>query len=125
MSEVSHQRFGDSVAAIVGIGISTSVCEGQNGDRINVGCFAGEQVPNEDCRQSDGNNATAYNNPKPTALEGSIRQSWYGDCSTGVGVALQPLQIGSNIRCVLVAQVLVFLQTLIEDAFQFRWKVGI
>src|SRR5215472_875410 len=86
MGKASDQGFGDSVAEIVGIGISTQIGERQYGNRINLACFAGAQVPNEDCRQSDGNNATTYNNPEPAALEGSVRQCWYSGCSAGVGV---------------------------------------
>jgi hypothetical protein len=43
----------------------------------------------------------------------------------GLGIPLEPLQIGANVRGVLVAQAPVFLQTLVDDSFQFGWHLGI
>ena len=48
-----------------------------------------------------------------------------GDGASAVGVALQALQVGANVGGVLVAQVAIFLQRLVDDVFQLRWKVGI
>ena len=38
----------------------------------------------------------------------------------GLSIAFQPLQVGANLRGVLVAQVAIFLQTLADDLFQLR-----
>jgi hypothetical protein len=35
-------------------------------------------------------------------------------------VALQPLEVGSYVGRALVAEIAVFLQSLVDDAFQFR-----
>ena len=43
----------------------------------------------------------------------------------GVGVPLQPLQIGAHVGGVLVAQVAVFLQRLVNDAFELRRQIRI
>ena len=40
-------------------------------------------------------------------------------------VPLQPLQVGSNFRSVLVAQISIFLQSLVDDVFQLRRHVRI
>src|SRR5580700_5219358 len=45
--------------------------------------------------------------------------------ATALRVPLQPLQVGANISSVLVAEVSVFLQTLVNDPFHFGWQVGI
>ena len=41
-----------------------------------------------------------------------------------LGVPLQPLQIRSHVGCVLVAQIAVFLQSLVDDPFQFGGNSG-
>src|SRR5438105_10893029 len=46
-------------------------------------------------------------------------------CAPRVGVALQPLQVGSHLCPALIAQIAVFLQSLVYDPFQFRWQVAI
>src|ERR1700756_4035753 len=38
---------------------------------------------------------------------------------------LQTLEVGANIRSMLVAQVAVFLQSLVDDVFQLRRHIGI
>ena len=53
MGEVADQRFGDAVAEIVGIGISTPIGEGQHGNGINLGCPARSQVPSASRSQPD------------------------------------------------------------------------
>ena len=40
-------------------------------------------------------------------------------------VPLQPLQVGSHVGGVLIAQIAVFLQRLVDDVFQLRRQVGI
>src|ERR1035441_746730 len=42
-----------------------------------------------------------------------------------LGVPLQPLQVGSHLRCALITQVAVFLQSLINDVFQLGRQIGI
>ena len=44
--------------------------------------------------------------------------------SGGLGIAFQPLQVGPHVRGVLVTKISVFLQSLIDDAFQFDGKSG-
>jgi hypothetical protein len=48
-----------------------------------------------------------------------------GAGSARLGLSFQPLQIGSNVRRVLVAQLSVFLQCFIDDAFEIAWKIRI
>ena len=40
-------------------------------------------------------------------------------------ISFQALQVGTDVRSVLVAQVAVFLQALVDDPFQFHWHIGI
>ena len=40
-------------------------------------------------------------------------------------IPLQPLQVGSHLRRALVPQVAVFLQRLVDDPFQFGWRVRV
>ena len=42
-----------------------------------------------------------------------------------VGFALQPLQVGTHVCSVLVAQITIFFQSLINDVFQFWRKVRV
>src|SRR5208283_1536933 len=42
-----------------------------------------------------------------------------------LAVPFQPLKIGTNVRGVLVAQVLIFLQTLVDDVFELLRQIGI
>src|ERR1039458_2839495 len=42
-----------------------------------------------------------------------------------IRVPLQPLQVGADVRGMLVAQVAIFLQTLGDNPFQFGWEIGI
>ena len=42
-----------------------------------------------------------------------------------IRVPLQALEVGANVRRVLVAQVAIFFEALVDDAFQFRRHVGI
>src|SRR5438128_11754722 len=49
-----------------------------------------------------------------------------GCCSTTrVRVPLQPLEISPHLRRALIAQVAVFLQSFVDDIFQFGRKVGV
>jgi len=54
-----------------------------------------------------------------------LRAGAVRDCASAVGVALQALQVGTNVGGVLVAQVTVFLERLVDRVFEFRRQVGI
>ena len=49
-------------------------------------------------------------------------RGWHSPC---LRVPLQPLQVGSHLRGMLIAQVAVFLQRLVDDVFQLRRNIGI
>src|SRR5262249_62386150 len=55
----------------------------------------------------------------------AIHSIWCGSGLTALGVPLEPLQIGTNVGGVVVAQITVFLQSLMDDFFEFRRNVRI
>src|ERR1700757_3995607 len=67
----------------------------------------------------------AYGDDDPKLAEWFVR--WYlrTNYSDGLGIAFQPLQIGANLRGVLVPEISILFQTLIDDAFQFGWQVRV
>ena len=62
--------------------------------------------------------ATAEASAAPPRMTG-------GGGASRIRVALQPLQVGPHLRGMLIAQVAVFLQSLIDDPFQFGRHSGI
>ena len=52
-------------------------------------------------------------------------RNWRRHRPSGVGVALQALQIGAHVGGMLVTQIAVLLQRLVNDAFHLRRQIGI
>lgn len=47
VGEIANERFGEAVAEIVGVGVSTDVREGEYGDGIRVGMAIKQQKSND------------------------------------------------------------------------------
>src|SRR5207244_752259 len=125
MGEACNYRFGDAVAEIVRIRISTQVGEGQHRNRINPDCPSRSHVHCATDRQSDEGDAGGEDNPELATFERLFMRGWYGNCSAGLCIAFQPLQIGTYVRRVLVAKLPIFLYGLVDDTFQLCRKIGI
>ena len=61
----------------------------------------------------------------PASPERSRSHQTIADVTARVRVALQSLQVASNISGMLVTQFAVFLQALVDDAFQINVQIGI
>src|SRR5437016_13920508 len=48
-----------------------------------------------------------------------------GRNSAGLVVAFEPLQVGTNVRGVLVSKVVIFFQTLVDNLFELGRQIGI
>jgi hypothetical protein len=71
-----------------------------------------------------------YPGGRTSRLSGAFRHDWNcfgtrGRTTARVRFAFQPLQVGSYFGCTLMAQVAIFLQRLVDDAFQLSGNVRV
>src|SRR6266700_6067337 len=70
-------------------------------------------------------NKTDTNTKPEVPLSPECGNSQRSCALSALSVPLQPLQVGSHLRSVLVTQFAVFLQAFVDDPLQFGWQIGI
>src|SRR6266700_4790769 len=78
-------------------------------------------TPRKRCEE----NKTDTNTKPEVPLSPECGNSQRSCALSALSVPLQPLQVRSHLRSVLVTQVAVFLQALVDDPFQFGRQVGV
>src|SRR5437868_7694737 len=125
MRKVTYQRFRDAITQVIRIGISTDVGEGKYGNRIDLCCSARAHEPSANCHHPDKSKAGGCDEPELTSFERFVSRSLSCNDSSGLGIALQPLQIGANVGGMLITKMAVFLKGLVDDRFELRWYIGV
>src|SRR6266566_520862 len=119
MREAVDQGFGDAVAEVISIGISTHIGEGEHGNGINLRCSVRPHIPRSAYCQSYGGEASGYN-PKLSTFELPVRRCICENNSGRLGLAFQTLEVSQQVECVLVTNVAILFQCLVDHPLHLR-----
>src|SRR5262249_19572076 len=108
-------------AEVIHVRVFAGVGEAKNGKRVDRSGIRG-LIWVQDSPRRNRRPCEQYNHRESPELPVSTSEPrWACNvCSSRVLVTLKPLQVSADVRGVLVTQVPVFLQTFLDDFFQFR-----